>query len=369
MGVQEKGDLRSRDLKRLRIGSPDPVGLEKTLEHWTFRRREKIWRERREHYRLLAENSMDVITVLSPGLLVEYASPSVKKILGYRAEEIMGTKLLEWVHPEDTEHVRISMNHRIQIPGPSPALEFRLKHKDGSWRILEAVANNLIYDSGVCGIILTSRDISDRKQMEQELRKAYNQMSSLTRDLEKVNTELRKSNEQLAEISRRDPLTGLFNRKAAIEIVGNLFRRWRENGTQFSVQIIDVDSFKFINDTYGHLTGDTALRVISSALLASTDPQDMASRFGGDEFLVALSGKGIQESMQVGRNILNLLNKNTIQVDGVPIRITVSIGVATVSLSDFNLDSLLNRADQALYRAKKLGKNQVASGNELPVPA
>lgn len=345
-------------------------GLERVIEARTGRRRAKIWREHREPYRLLAENSVDVITVLSADATVEYASPSIQKVLGYKPAEFMGKNLLDCVHPDDKAHVRVSMSHQIQIPGAAVLpIEFRVRHKDGSWRFVEAIANNLIYHSGVSGIIVTCRDVTPRKGMEDELRRAYNEMALLTREMEKLNSDLRESNRRLAELSRRDPLTGLYNRNAAIEIVGEHFVRWLKDGTQFSIQIIDVDDFKMINDTYGHLYGDNGLMCLTRAISSSIRSSDMASRLGGDEFLVLLSGTGLDEALEIGKKIVTSLHDGNLELRREAIRITASVGAATVTLADRNVDTLLARADKALYQAKKLGKDQVVGSRELTAAA
>ncbi len=129
-------------------------------------------RESEEHFRSLIENALDVIVVLDANGCVRYASPSLERVLGYRPEDRIGHSTFELIHPEDQSTVKETFFGSLQRAGPAPGpTEFRLLHRDGSWRPFEAVGNNKLGDPSVGGFIINARDITERKQAQETLRK------------------------------------------------------------------------------------------------------------------------------------------------------------------------------------------------------
>ena len=120
-------------------------------------------------FRLLTENSSDIATILDAEGINHYQSPSIERILGYRAEELLGTSVFERIHPEDHEHCRTALRRMVQNPGTTHTAEFRYQHSNGAWRVLEARGRTLLPDSAAAGIMINSRDITERKQAENEL--------------------------------------------------------------------------------------------------------------------------------------------------------------------------------------------------------
>ncbi len=123
-----------------------------------------------EHWRALIENTQDLITILNPDGTVRYTSPSIERVLGYAPEERVGKNTFELIHPGDAERVREELVRGGQSPNATAKLDFRFRHKDGSWRHLEAVARNLLDNPGVAGIVINSRDITERKRAEEKIR-------------------------------------------------------------------------------------------------------------------------------------------------------------------------------------------------------
>jgi PAS domain S-box-containing protein len=121
-------------------------------------------RESERHFRTLIENSLDLVVVLDQDALVRYVGPSVARVLGRDPEKILGTDALAGVHPDDRERVREFFSGRVRRPGVAPPIEFRFRHKDGSWRHLEAVANNLLGDPALSAIVVNARDVTERQQ-------------------------------------------------------------------------------------------------------------------------------------------------------------------------------------------------------------
>jgi len=129
---------------------------------------EEALRRSEERFRSLVRNVSDIITVLEADGTIRYESPSIERVLRYEPEELIGTSAFDYVHPEDAERVQSVFAKALKNQGVSPHLEFRFRHQDGSWRYLEAVGNNLLADPSVRGMVINSRDITERKQAERE---------------------------------------------------------------------------------------------------------------------------------------------------------------------------------------------------------
>ncbi len=156
-----------------------------------------------------------------------------------------------------------------------------------------------------------------------------------------------------------DPLTGLPNRRAITAFVADAFEARASVGRSISVLTFDLDRFKTINDTHGHATGDQVLRLFSDALRRVVRKKDMASRMGGEEFALVLPGCGVEEALLVARRIRAAFQDDARFVDGKIVNATVSVGVATRPEHGDSFEDLLAHADEALYRAKTLGRNRV----------
>ena len=149
---------------------------------------------REQHYRALIENATDLITILGPDGVIRYKSPSVQRILGYTADELVGRPAFEFIHPDDRVSVRESIRRLVDHPGTHGQAEYRFRHKDGSWRTLESHCSVLIGDPAVGGIIVNSRDITERKRDETEIlqlnARLEERVRSRTAELEQKNEEL-----------------------------------------------------------------------------------------------------------------------------------------------------------------------------------
>jgi PAS domain S-box-containing protein len=129
-------------------------------------------RRREEHFRSLIENASDIITILGAGGQIRYESPSVERLLGYQPEELINKNILEFVHPDDLPKVIPIFTEGFRNPDTTRSVEFRFRHKDESWCVLEAICKALVDDSGVAGLVVNSRDISERRQLEEQLRQS-----------------------------------------------------------------------------------------------------------------------------------------------------------------------------------------------------
>ncbi|HEX2187664.1 MAG TPA: PAS domain S-box protein [Longimicrobiaceae bacterium] len=140
---------------------------------------EQALQQREEHFRRLIENSSDVATILDARGVNLYQSPSVERVFGYRAEELVGTHATDRIHPDDAAHALEVLGRVFRAPGRSETLEFRYRHRDGSWRWVEAVGRTLLPDSPEAGVIINVRDVTDRRRADRELRETTRFLETL----------------------------------------------------------------------------------------------------------------------------------------------------------------------------------------------
>ena len=174
--------------------------------------------------------------------------------------------------------------------------------------------------------------------------------------------QLRQSRERLERLSTTDSLTQLANRKHIMEILTTQLERFRRNNTPFSILLIDADNFKQINDSSGHLVGDELLRHLGRTFDRLLRAVDLAGRYGGEEFLIILDETSEKEALQTAERIRIAIESSRVKIDGTVFSITVSIGVAEIGSGEDG-DQLIKRADVALYRAKKEGRNRSVRAN------
>ena len=217
----------------------------------------------------------------------------------------------------------------------NPKQNFRTvaRMRDGesdAWRFFDVIVSNLLHDAAVNGIVSTFHDITERKIYEKEL----------------------------SELAFRDPLTGLANRANFCDRVRFALARANERNASAVIIFFDLDNFKSINDTFGHTAGDQTLRTVAERVLGCLRSNDMAARLGGDEFTILIEHiKAIDHSLPVVERLLSVLME-PIRLNGVDVNIGGSIGVAISVPNEDNVESLLHKADQAMYRAKRSGKGR-----------
>lgn len=163
---------------------------------------------------------------------------------------------------------------------------------------------------------------------------------------------------QVQELSVTDALTGLFNRRKFFEELEREMERANRYGSKLSLIMLDIDHFKSVNDQYGHQAGDAVLRSLSKVLIANTRKTDVVARYGGEEFIILLTETGFQGAMDVAKRINEQVAREAVKTVAGPVCATVSLGLASHEPGDIS-DSLLLRADNALYQAKNNGRNRV----------
>lgn len=178
-------------------------------------------------------------------------------------------------------------------------------------------------------------------------------------------TERRKAEKTMKNLAFNDLLTALPNRSRLQLVLGELFSDWRACQKSFCLAVFDLDEFKPVNDTYGHDAGDEVLKAVAARFNSVKREEDMIARLGGDEFVLLMNGmSNISEAISISERFIRVLDE-PIHLRGrdMQVKVGLSVGVAVVQLNDQDVDSILKRADQALYQAKKSGKNQVFGSN------
>lgn len=306
----------------------------------TMRKVEERMRQSEQLYRLLAENSSDIISRFSFDAVRLYVSPSVVDILGWSMEEMLRPDYKRYIHPEDLKAFE-AVGERMQSGTERASNTYRYLKRDGSWAWLEARAA-LVRDSdgAPCEIISNTRDITRQKEAEIALASAA---------------------AELTELAATDALTGVANRRRFDEMLDREWRRGMRSHEPLSMLLIDVDHFKRFNDHYGHLMGDTCLHAIATAIAGSIRrPGDIVTRYGGEEFAVILPNTDGDGAMEIAARVREGIAALAMpHVDNFGGRVTVSIGAAE-AIPNRGTDSsvLVEAADMALYEAKHLGRDR-----------
>ena len=205
------------------------------------------------------------------------------------------------------------------------------------------------------------------KEMSLKLEKSYTELTELNETLEekiKVRTkDLEASKDELKLLASIDPMTKLYNRRYFAEISEEMFTDNKRKHHNISLILLDVDNFKNINDIYGHHIGDNVIISIANILMENTRKEDIVCRYGGEEYIIILPDVGLEMSMKIAENIREVIEEMIIKLPTEKeLRVTTSIGVAMANMIvDNDIEIVINKADNAMYEAKRSGKNKVCS--------
>lgn len=184
-------------------------------------------------------------------------------------------------------------------------------------------------------------------------------LANHVREVNHLNTLMREANDKLHYLATTDGLTQLSNRTSVYENLAKAWGQWQRYQTPLHIALLDADHFKQVNDQYGHAVGDAVLKQIASTLSEQTRESDFTGRFGGEEFIVGMPQLSTDGAQEAAERLRAEIDANPVVVDGRPIQVTVSIGLASAGPETQSLDQLIREADEALYTAKGAGRNRV----------
>ena len=297
-------------------------------------------------FRLLAEGSSDMVTRIGWDGRILYVSPSSDRIVGWRADQLIGTPALAGVNGEDLPRVELVVAALKRGEAEDARVSYRTRHREKGEVWIESTMHvtRKSATGEVDGVVAISRDMTAHKSLENKL----------------------------AALATLDGLSGLANRRHFDEQLEREWARARRDGTPLSLLMIDVDHFKKFNDQYGHQAGDRCLQSVARVLATMAwRPTDLAARYGGEEFVMILPNTDTAGCEQVGDRIRSELRELGIvhELNHPSNLVTVSLGGATIwpnaVQGSVESCSLVEAADQALYAAKSRGRDRLVMSAQV----
>jgi diguanylate cyclase (GGDEF)-like protein/PAS domain S-box-containing protein len=281
-----------------------------------------------QRFQALVQHSSEVVILVDRSGLVEYVSESMARVFGYGETDLQGRPLSDIFHVDAGTRLREGLAEVAQRPYGVLELELPLPHRDGNLCTVQLTITNLLDNPSVGGLVLNTRDISERRQLE----------------------------DQLSHQAFHDSLTSLANRALFKDRVEHAVKRSWRGTSSVAVLFLDLDGFKEVNDSLGHAAGDRLLIQVARRLAACVRPSDTVARFGGDEFAVLIEDASDDvELAAVAERILEELRQPFL-INDRELHVRASIGIARMMDPDVDgVDQLLRNADLAMYRAKAAG--------------
>ena len=280
-----------------------------------------------ERFRALSANASDAVVLVDRAGVVTDATPQVGRVLGVDVARLVGRPISRLVHADDAARVQQFIEDVAagrSVPAP---LEWRLWDRTGVWRQMETVAANLLHDPAIGQIVLTTRDVRERKTLEQ----------------------------QLTQVALHDLLTDLPNRTLFRDRMGQALASAMGAGRHTTVLSVGLDGLKRVNDSLGHPAGDQVLQEVARRLRACVGAADTCGRLGGDEFGVLLDGQAtVDDGIALAERILASI-REPVEIGGLPAHVTASVGLSTAAPGDAEARTLLRRADMARSVARNAG--------------
>ena len=280
-----------------------------------------------QRFEALAQHSSDVVTVVDPDGTVTYQSESMERLFGYSAEAIHGTCLGDILEPRSAERVLAALRDVAAERQGVRVLELEVKHASGRLCHAEMTMTNLLANPSVGGIVLNTRDMSERKVLQ----------------------------DQLVHEASHDSLTALANRSLFRDRVDKELRQNDDRPAKLTILFLDLDGFKEVNDSLGHAMGDVLLIQVAERLRSCVRPVDTVARLGGDEFAVLIADKSSERDGAAVADRLVRALRDPFKLEGREIYVGASIGIAATDHDVDDADHLLRNADLAMYRAKASG--------------
>ncbi len=292
---------------------------------------EQARRESEERFKRLAANTSDAVLLVDRDGVVTDAPPGVARVLGVDASQLVGRPISRFVHADDVDRAQAFIEAVAAGRSVAQPIEWRLWDVTGAWRQMETIAVNLLDDPSVGQIVLTTRDVRERKTLER----------------------------QLTQVALHDLLTNLPNRTLFRDRVGQALASAAGALRQTTVISINLDGFKHVNESLGHPMGDQVLQEVSRRLLASVRAADTCGRLGGDEFGVLLDGDSTTEDGLAAADLILAALRMPMELADDPIHQTASAGVSTAAPTEINASTMLRRAETARSVARSKGGDRV----------
>jgi diguanylate cyclase (GGDEF)-like protein/PAS domain S-box-containing protein len=280
-------------------------------------------------FEALVQHSSEVVTVVDGDGTVTYQSESMLPVFGYPAAKVVGVPMTGIFDERSGKRFLAALRELAPHRGAFRRLELDVRHADGRWCHAELTMTNLLEDANVKGLVLNTRDVSERKALQ----------------------------DRLVHEASHDSLTSLANRALFRDRVEADLRKNEEQEARLTILFLDLDGFKEVNDSLGHATGDMLLMQVAERLRSCVRPVDTVARLGGDEFAILLADKSAErDGSIVAERVIESL-RPPFRVAGRELYIGASIGIAATDQDVSDADHLLRNADLAMYRAKASGQS------------
>lgn len=307
--------------------------INSTLE-WNM----NVDRKRDEEERLKLTMAIEQATIsflmTDENRIIEYVNPAFEKTTGYSSNEAIGQNI-SFLKSELTSEKVYDELWKVVMNGETWEGELINKRKDGSIYYAESKITPVLDINGeLISILSIKQDITERKELEEKLMKA----------------------------SIMDSLTNIYNRRYVFEVLEQMAEVYKRKGDNFSVDILDIDFFKKVNDTFGHPAGDFILQEFARIIGEGIRSSDILGRHGGEEFIILFTNCNKQNSKIVVDKILKRVRNTIFKYDENEIRFTFSAGISDAlgfDINKFSHENLIKSADERLYEAKNTGRNKI----------
>lgn len=321
-------------MKQMRNLLENNLLVEKQL--WVERSLTRKLRESEKKYKLITENTLDIIWTIDLKEKLTYISPAIEKHTGYTPEEYRQLSLEKMFTTESFRVLKTYMNRvHEHVRQGKPICTFRKElrgvRKDGSIGYVEVALSGIYSDDGkLIELVGVSRNVTERRKLE----------------------------DKILYLATHDALTGLPNIRVSNDFLGTSIEKAQKNSTKIAVIFVDINGFKPVNDTYGHSVGDLLLKHVAKILKKMLPPSAIVSRIGGDEFLIIINNMRLKNEVSglVEKMIDNVMQPFIYRKQS--ITIGISVGISIYPDDGTQVGKLINLADKAMYTAKKFDKNK-----------
>jgi diguanylate cyclase (GGDEF)-like protein/PAS domain S-box-containing protein len=286
--------------------------------------KDTLERQGMQRFQALIQRSSDVISILGLDGRIRFQSPATRSVFGYEPEKTIGIEIGELVHPEDAARMTSTFRQVVAGDGPSLVCECRIRHADGSWRNTETRMSNLLAEPAVEGIVLNTRDITDRQALEAEMRhQAFH-----------------------------DSLTGLANRALFTNRVEHALAGSKRDGSTIAVLHCDMDGFERLNDGLGYRSGDEALKLVADELRSCVRGQDTVARFDGHEFGLLLDRLNSPADAILAMERIMAVLRQPLLLPAASVELQPFIGIAVAIAGEGTPEELIHNSALAVRLAR-----------------